>query len=101
MRVVPGYWCDPEVATAWLKTEGWKLSPRRARRGRHNIPAPREHEFYDLHDVACAEDVGASDVVTRIVTWSGRTDVAGNGWVQRPTESQLAAVYARDRRQRA
>jgi len=87
----PAYWCQPDVASAWLKATGWTVAGNRARRGRSNIPAPQPHALYDLHDVAVEEDVGASEVVKQIVAWAGQPNVAGDA-AHPPSSAQMALL---------
>ncbi len=35
-------------------------------------------EFYDLHDVACVENVSSEEIVSRIRSWSGDDLAAGS-----------------------
>jgi len=80
----PGYWCEPDTAKAYLESTGWKIVGKRARRGSVSIPAPQAGSYYDLHDVSCEEDVGASEMIQQIRTWAGRNDVCGGPWGPRP-----------------
>lgn len=67
---MPGFWCIGEVALLWLVAEGWKIKSKRAYKpGRVDIPAPKAGCLYDLHDVACEEQVGASEILRRINRW--------------------------------
>jgi hypothetical protein len=70
LRFTPAYWAKPEVAREWLAEAGWVVGNKRARRGSESIPAPQSGFLYDLHDAACVEGIGCSDLIARIIEWA-------------------------------
>jgi hypothetical protein len=67
---IPSYWAEPDVAREWLAEAGWKVGKRRATRGSKDIPAPQSGFLYDLHDAACVEALGCSELIARITEWA-------------------------------
>ena len=73
----PAYWSAPEIAARWLVATGWELRSDRAyKRGMKDIPAPVAPALYDLHDVACEENVGSSEIVRRIWKWAEENGIS-------------------------
>ncbi len=67
---MPVVWCRGAVAHIWLVAEGWEIRGDRAyKKGMMDIPAPKVGQLYDLHDVACEEGVGGSEIIRRIHKW--------------------------------
>lgn len=62
--------CSPEYAKPYLVSIGWRLERGRALRNGVSIPAPVPWDDYDLHDLACEERVGATELMSRIMTFA-------------------------------
>lgn len=63
---------DATAAAAWLRAHGWDVGSDRARQGSHSIPSPLNSYWvdsvygYPLHDLACFENLGATEMARRI-----------------------------------
>lgn len=63
---------DAEKAATWLRAHGWDVGPERARLGTYSIPSPLNTRWadrahgYPLHDLACFENLGATEMARRM-----------------------------------